>query len=89
MTIDETVSKQEDTHAKTGCNPIFFCVVAYHQTFFCRKFTFPKNVFIVGWIGLAVARIFIGGDQLKILLVQSCPADPAFCRQGREDRIGC
>ena len=88
LSVEQAVRQQEDLHAELSCGGVLFGIVAHHQAFFGGDAQFLQHRLIVAGIGLAVGIILVGGVKLKILDVQTCPADPALGSDPGEEGIG-
>ena len=86
--VDQTVGQQEHLHAQSSGDQVLFGIVADHQAFLRPQTQPVQNILKIGRIGFAVPGIFVGGVQLKILRLQTCPAGAVFRGNGREQGIG-
>ena len=85
--VDQAVSQKEGLHAKALRDHVLPYIIAHHQAIRAVQSYFLQNLTVIVRIWLAEMRIFVGGDQLKIVGLQPRPVDTAVGGNGGKQGV--
>ena len=87
--VEQAGRQQEGTHAQHfGGADVLVHIIAHHDAVFRLRAQLLQQILIVCGVWLAEAAVLVGGDELKILRLQSGPADALAGGDGGEKGAG-